>query len=340
MKILLTGATGFLGKHLLRLLLDSTEVSHVYAVSRSKKSHPHEKVTIIPADLSDPASINILPPDADIVVHLSGLYDFTSSFYENYQQNVLPALNLVSYLLCLNKSRQVPIFHASTYTVRFGTETIPAEEPLSKLPPKSMAYAHTKAIAEKAFTDSKLPYAIFRLGVLVGTSHNGKIEKLDGPYAFLKILDSMASLPKALQYLPIPADKTGILPLVPIDCAASVLSSAISRLKPASGKPLIFGVYNAKSVRLGDFCDEMISHFSPHTKAAYFKKTPILLLRFQERITHIPAETFLFASDTLPLENPNFRSMFKNNAIPAFKTYKKAFLDGFHEFINGGGSQC
>ena len=96
--------------------------------------------------------------------------------------NVLSAGNFIQWLK--KKFNPPPrILFSSTYAVALGQNgTESGEEPLLLLPPRENPYAHCKALAESAFIDSGLPVQIFRLGILVGTTENGEIEKVDGPY--------------------------------------------------------------------------------------------------------------------------------------------------------------
>lgn len=68
--VALTGATGFLGKHLLDALLEDGYA--VRALTR-KSQEPRQGVEWIRGDVSDPAAMSALTKKADIVVHAAGL---------------------------------------------------------------------------------------------------------------------------------------------------------------------------------------------------------------------------------------------------------------------------
>jgi len=73
MKALITGATGFIGQHLVRHLLD--ENWQVRALSRSTSNKPAEfagKIEWVTGDLAKPASLAEAVKDVDVIFHLAG----------------------------------------------------------------------------------------------------------------------------------------------------------------------------------------------------------------------------------------------------------------------------
>jgi len=337
MKILLTGATGFLGKHLLEILLNDERISSIDIVSRRKRTHPSAKAKTISIDLSDPSSVNDLTDDFNAVIHLAGLYDFRESLSNDYSQNVLPTLNLVEKLKEWNKKRCVPLYFASSYGVGFGIRAGVAEEPLIELPSKRVPYAYTKAIAERAITDAKIPGAIFRLGILVGSSKTGAIEKIDGPYALMKALQGYKSsrIAQTIPVIPIPAKRAGILPLVPVDVAAEVFHEAVFRNSGMSEPARIFGVYESTSVEISRFCEFIVAAFTPWAKPLYLEDVPSPALKVQEFLTGIPHQTFMFSLEPIDLRNERFVSEYSSFRIPHFDTYRNVFLKGFEDFSGG-----
>jgi nucleoside-diphosphate-sugar epimerase len=76
MKVLLTGATGFIGGHVLRLLLE--EGHQVTAVSRGEVSLP-PGVTAAKGDFTNPDSLGAAGEGADLLIHMAALITFDSS---------------------------------------------------------------------------------------------------------------------------------------------------------------------------------------------------------------------------------------------------------------------
>ena len=339
MKILLTGGTGFLGKHLLRLLVEDQRVERVDVLTRSKTTHPHSKVRVVRADLSEPNSIHALPDDSDCVIHLAGLYDFREPFFRNYSENVLGTLNLLSKMRVWNQTRRVPLLFASSYAVQFGAAEGNAEAPLKQMPAREIPYAHTKAVAERAVSESGVPGAAFRLGILVGALDGAPIEKVDGPYALLQAFASVkkSGLEPAMRYVPILGRKDVVLPLVPVDAAARVFHTALfdSDIHREDAGFSIYGTYDPTSISVAEFCETVIPKVLPKAELAYFEKVPKILLAAQEKLTHIPAEVFRFSLEQTPLSNQAFAAKFPACRIPHFSVYVESFLSGFLAFQEG-----
>lgn len=334
MKILLTGGTGFLGKNLLELLLADERVERVDVLTRSKATHPNPKARVVKGDLSQPSSVHAIPDDVDLVVHLAGLYDFREPFSKNYSENVLGTLNLLARIRAWNDARKVPLLFASSYAVQFGGGAEAGETPLTSLPSKEIPYAYTKAVAERAVSDSGIPGASFRLGILVGSTKGDPVEKIDGPYALLHALTAAkkAGLEKVLKYVPIFGARNVIFPFVPVDLAARVFHEAIFR-EHSSFR--IYGTYDPSNVSVQEFCGTMIPRLLPGSELTYFEDVPRTLLSLQAKLTGVPAEVFRFALEQVPLSNEAFLKDFPECRIPAFKSYIEAFMRGFVAYQEG-----
>jgi thioester reductase-like protein len=203
------------------------------------------------------------------------------------------------------------------------------------VPSSNESYSYTKAIAEKALADSGLAARIFRLGILVGDSRHGEIEKIDGPYYLMRFLHKLSLSPGArfLPWLPIPLLQSGTLPLVPVDSAAEIFYRALF-LKPVQpGKQEFYGTYHSTSVETEVLCHWMFDHFLPHCQPKITALMPPWLLKVQTHLTQIPKEVFSYSLKPVPLENPRFEEVFGKDAIPHFNNYEEPFLNGFRECL-------
>lgn len=335
MKLLMTGATGFLGKRLLEMLLSDPRIEKIWVTSRNKRTHPSPKVQVLQIDLSDPGlvlNIDILP---DAVIHLAGLYDFEENYESCYTQNVLPTLHLAKRVREWNQAKRVPLLFASTYAVTYGQPASVSESPLIALPPTNLPYAYTKAVAERAITDSSIPSAVFRLGILVGSSKDGATDKLDGAYSFVQFVDSARSFLKLVRNVPIPGKPDGILPLVPVDCAAKVFHEALFRPEVAQNPAQIYGVYDSSSIPVREFSESVFKNFAPGSKALFFAKIPESIIRFQSRFTPISSSAFKFSVSPVEVENNRFQRTFSQTLVPHFRTYEDAFYSGYRLMSRG-----
>ncbi|MBC7690777.1 MAG: SDR family oxidoreductase [Methylotenera sp.] len=349
MKVLLTGATGFLGKYVLNLLLADPRVTQVVIPTRVRRTHPNEKVTIVQLDLTDIAQVEAFEFDGDAVIHLAGLYDFSRTMPDNYSQNVVNMLNMIALLERLNQTKRVPVYYASSYSVGLGYGKVLDESPLERVPPKQSQYAFTKAIAEKLLTDSFVPAFVFRLGILVGSETDGEILKTDGPYEFLKQLILISKLPgsRHLRRIPIPSDRKGLLPLVPVNQAAEVFHQALFHPELQTEWQKIFGVYNTDSLGIAEFCEIAVPRFLKNARPHFIEKLPSLqipllalpavnliksrLLRFGALQRNV--EAFRFALDPVKLSNGSFVRYFGKKRISNFRDYQEVFFRGFSDYL-------
>jgi UDP-glucose 4-epimerase len=142
-QVLVTGGLGFIGRRVVRTLLDAGH--KVTVVDR----HPcaDERVRSVVGDLCDPATIGeALAHDTDVVIHLAAITRVLLSMEDpagTYRLNVDATFNLLEH----SRQRGVRTFLlASTNAVTgdVGTSTITEQNPLRPLAP----YGATKAAAE------------------------------------------------------------------------------------------------------------------------------------------------------------------------------------------------
>ena len=343
----MTGASGFLGKKLLARLTADSRIERIDVISRKKRTYPDARVRMHQMDLVQPWATPELLDDVDTIIHLAGLYDFAEPFSQCYQQNVLPILNLIDCIRERRSSNPPQIHMASTYAVGFGSSEVLEEKPLKHFPPTGQAYAYTKAIAERALTDSGLPARIFRLGVLVGDSEKGEIEKIDGPYYLMSFLHKLGknSWARKLKKFPFPYNPNGLTPLVPVDCAAEIFQRALFLPNLEKGQQEYYGLFSTESIQtdllarnifrqyLPD-CEPRALQFGVNTKNRIAATTGHLLTELQSRFTTVPPEAIGFACMPVALSNPNFQAVFGAESVPAFHQYRETFFKGFQKCMN------
>ena len=172
MRILLTGATGFLGRRLLDLLA----AHEVFALRRPNpvNTSASSAVEWIDVDLSHPLAVRALPSRMDALIHLAQSHrfsDFPSASPEVFAINVASPLALMNWALTAGVSRAV---FASTGTVyepydAAMTETAP-------LHPHSF-YGASKLSAEHLTLayQSEIAVSHLRLFFLYGPAQAGKL---------------------------------------------------------------------------------------------------------------------------------------------------------------------
>ena len=151
MKILLTGASGFIGKHLYPLLSEHD----VYPLVR----HPCGLKNEIICDLE---SLNTrYLPYVDVVIHLAAKVDFDSSLNDLINVNVIATDKLAEYA----KSNNAQFIYTSTIMVH-GKDADHMERDTEINP--DTPYAYSKWLGEKLIRATNIHYCILRLAGVYG----------------------------------------------------------------------------------------------------------------------------------------------------------------------------
>jgi len=149
MKILVTGATGFLGHHLVRRL-----VREGYDVRIMKeKDAPMEllkdlKIEIFDGDIRDFEAVKKAVKGCEVVFHLAGLISYWSKQNSlQFEINVTGTGNIVK--ACIEEKVKRLIHTSSTAAMGFEPEKLANEETEFNLGNLGIAYCDTKYLAEK-----------------------------------------------------------------------------------------------------------------------------------------------------------------------------------------------
>lgn len=154
MKVLITGAGGFLGRHIAKKLLAKN-----YSVFNFSRSiHPALDdlgVVSIRGDLSDPEAISRGCRGMDAVIHTAAKVGMSGKWKDFYQTNCQGTRNLLS---ALKENGVKKLVHTSTPSVVFGQDDIRNGDETLNYPERFLThYARSKAIAEKMVLDANDP---------------------------------------------------------------------------------------------------------------------------------------------------------------------------------------
>lgn len=144
--ILVTGGGGFLGRHIVNLLLERGD--QVTVLNRSKYPDLVERgVTCLTGDLRDAESVKNAVSGKDMVFHVAAKAGIWGAEEDYYDINVTGTENI----LAACKSEDVKkLIYTSSPSVAFGTEAIEnGDESLPYLESYLTSYPKTKAIAER-----------------------------------------------------------------------------------------------------------------------------------------------------------------------------------------------
>ncbi|SJK99598.1 related to LYS2  len=221
--ILLTGATGSLGAHILSQLTASSSVRKVVCLSRArshaesleriresviarKVSVNEAKVTSYAANANEPLlglteeEYGALRDEATDVIHNAWPVNFVLNI-ESYDSHISGAVNLIN--LCLESPFSEPASFAfsSSISCRQGSRDKTCSEGFSPSPSTAAGtgYAQSKWVVEKlcerAAQKSGVPVSILRIGQMVGDSVHGVWNETEAWPLMFKSANTVGALP-------------------------------------------------------------------------------------------------------------------------------------------------
>jgi NAD(P)-dependent dehydrogenase (short-subunit alcohol dehydrogenase family) len=229
-----TGGTGFIGRHLVALLAARGEPVYVLLrkgsgpkLERIAVTDPAQRKLVIPieGDLGsehlgiDPSRREQLRGSIRHFFHLGALYDLGAEAPELERANVAGtrnALDLAHAIKagCFHLASSIAV--AGEYPGRFS------EQMFTEATGLDHPYFRTKHASEALVRDScRLPWRIYRPGMVIGHSVTGVMDKVDGPYYLFKLIQRLREL--VPRWLSLPGFRGGHINLVPVDFVASAL---------------------------------------------------------------------------------------------------------------------
>ncbi|HEV2217016.1 MAG TPA: SDR family oxidoreductase [Candidatus Dormibacteraeota bacterium] len=256
---LVTGGTGFIGRHLLAALAKRHGETYVL-VRRASRPVLEAYIKDIGARSLNPVEGDITQPmlglaDQDLarlkgaeIFHLAAVYDLEASAEADERANVEGTRNVVE----LARSLGARIHHMSSIAVAGGkwkgkfTEDMFAEGQKLDHP-----YYRTKYEAERLVRESAVRHRIYRPGLVIGSSATGEAARADGPYYAFKLIQRLRqALPS---WIPLIGFEGGQLNIVPVDFVARAMD-AIAHRPDLDGQTFHLTDPNARS--FGDVTNE------------------------------------------------------------------------------------
>lgn len=265
--IIVTGAGGFLGLHLLDVLSQEHNIKQIYAVVRSQqrfadaKKHyqlnfDESKITFIISDILQLTAL----PQADKLIHCAAKIHGLYSLKQMYRDNVQAAQHI--YKLCT--VQQIALTVVSTLSV-FVSSNITGLHHEEVLPPNEEHILYGGYAQSKWLSDYLVPKntTIIRLGLLTANSSNGIFPANDFFSTILECIDTVQCVPQNYEQ--------AYVDISPVDLVAN----KIANILVSDIHHNIINIANSTSYALSSLLKQY-AHFSVIENSQFMEELKVL----------------------------------------------------------------
>jgi len=264
MHYFVTGATGFIGKRLVRQLLARKGAVVHFLIRRESESKvaalrefwgvgPSRAVPVY-GDLTakklgvSTDDIKALKGRIDHFYHLAAVYDLEADAESQIAVNIEGTRHTVAFAQAIGAGH---FHHVSSIAAAGLYEGVFREDMFAEAENTDHPYFSTKHESEKIVrTECKLPWTVYRPAIVVGDSRSGEMDKIDGIYYFFKLIQRLRQI--LPPWMPSVGLEGGRINIVPVDFVVRALDH-ISHQRRGSG--CCFHLVDPVGYRVGDVLD-------------------------------------------------------------------------------------
>ena len=264
MQYFVTGATGFIGKRLVaKLLARRGSTVHFLLREESADKLPEllafwgvSKTRAIPVYGNLDAKrlgvaadqIKALKGRIDHVYHLAAIYDLAAPEEAQVRANIEGTRALVEFAQAIEAGH---VHHVSSIAAAGLYEGVFREDMFEEAENLDHPYFMTKHESEKIVRrECKRPWTVYRPAMVVGDSHTGEAEKVDGPYYFFKLIQRLRQI--LPPWMPSLGLEGGRVNIVPVDYVVEALAHISHQERKSGG---CFHLVDPVGYRVGDVLD-------------------------------------------------------------------------------------
>jgi NAD(P)-dependent dehydrogenase (short-subunit alcohol dehydrogenase family) len=276
-----TGATGFIGRHLVEELLERDGTIYVLVRDGSRgrldalvqRLGAGDRIVPVSGDLAKPGlGIEGFDQKVDHFFHLAAVYDMESDEEASRKANVDGTHHTVEFANSIEVGR---FHHTSSIAVAGKFKGLFREDMFDEGQRLPHHYHATKFESEKLVRENvNAPLRVYRPGIVIGHSETGEMDKIDGPYYFFKLLQKLRhALP---EWFPLAGPEGKKANIVPVDFVAKAMDH-IAHMDDSDLYGNTFHLVDPKPLSVGQSLNEF-------AKAAH---APRFAMRVDANLTNI-----------------------------------------------------